>query len=175
MLFSLLYLFLRRLIGMGQRPKDERDVELLVLRHQVKVLRRQVKGPALRRSDRLLLAAASRRLPRSVWSSFIVRPSTLLRWHRELVRRKWTFKAKRKPGRPALQRETTDLILRLARENPRWGYQRIRGELLKCEQVRRTRPADASLAAMQARGRGPQGTPSLSRCTFGWLTSGRLS
>ena len=76
MLFSLLYLLLRRLIGMGQGPNDERDIELLVLRHQVKVLRRQVKGPALRRSDRLLLAAASRRLTRSVWSSFIVRPST---------------------------------------------------------------------------------------------------
>jgi len=133
MLFSLLYLLLRRLIGTGQRLKDERDIELLVLRHQVKVLRRQVKGPALRRSDRLLLAAASRGLPRSVWSSFIVRPDTLLRWHRELVRRKWTFKARRKPGRPALDRAATDLILRLARENPRWGYQRIRGELLKLD------------------------------------------
>jgi putative transposase len=77
-----LYLLLRRLIGTGQRPEDERDIELLVLRHQVKVLRRQVKGPALRRSDRLLLAAASQRLSRSVWSSFIVRPDTLLRWHR---------------------------------------------------------------------------------------------
>jgi transposase InsO family protein len=133
MLLSLLYLILRRLIGRGQRPEDERDIELLVLRHQVKVLRRQVKRPALRRSDRLLLAAASRGLPRSAWPSFILRPETLLRWHRELVRRKWTFKAKRKPGRPALDREATDLILRLARQNPKWGYQRIRGELLKLE------------------------------------------
>src|SRR5438132_14198766 len=74
MLFSLLYLLLRRLVGTRQRPKEERDIELLVLRHQVKVLRRKVKRPALRRSDRLLLAAASRRLPRSVWPSFIVRP-----------------------------------------------------------------------------------------------------
>src|SRR5438445_7914848 len=112
MLFSLLYLLLRRLVGTRQRPKEERDIELLVLRHQVKVLRRQVKRPRLRRSDRLLLAAASRRLPRPVWPSFIVRPETLLRWHRELVRRKWTFKAERRPGRPALDREATDLIVR---------------------------------------------------------------
>ena len=77
MLFSLLYLLLRRLIGTGQRLKDERDIELLVLRHQVKVLRRQVKQVHLRRRDRALLAAASRTLPRALWSSFIVRPETL--------------------------------------------------------------------------------------------------
>src|SRR5439155_8181622 len=101
-----------------------------VLRHQVKVLRRQVKRPALHRSDRLLLVAASRRLPRTLWSVFIVRPETLLRWHRELVRRKWTFRRTGQSGRPALGKETVDLIVRLGKENPRWGYQRIRGELL---------------------------------------------
>jgi hypothetical protein len=70
-----------------------------VLRHQVKVLRRQVKQVHLRRSDRMLLAAASRKLPRPLWSTFIVRPETLLRWHRELVRRKWTYKRRGKLGR----------------------------------------------------------------------------
>jgi len=131
MLFSLLYLILRRLLAIGHDPEGEREIELLVLRHQVKMLRRQVKRVHLRRSDRMLLAAASRRLPRPLWSSFIVRPGTLLRWHRELVRRKWSFKRRGRPGRPPLDGQTTALILRLARDNPRWGYQRIRGELLK--------------------------------------------
>ena len=131
MLFSVLYLLLRRLLGRSDSAREERDIELLVLRHQVKVLRRQVKRPALHRSDRLLLVAASRRLPRTLWSVFIVRPETLLRWHRELVRRKWTFRRTGQSGRPALGKETVDLIVRLGKENPRWGYQRIRGELLK--------------------------------------------
>ena len=129
MLFSLLYLIVRRLLAMGHHPEGERDIELLVLRHQVQVLRRQVKQVQLRRSDRMLLAAASRMLPRPLWSSFIVLPETLLRWHRELVRRKWTYKRRGKSGRPPLDGQTTALILRLGRENPRWGYQRISGEL----------------------------------------------
>ena len=131
MLLSLLYLILRRLLATGHHPEGERHIELLVLRHQVKVLRRQVKQVHLRRSDRMLLAAASRTLPRPLWSSFIVGPETLLRWHRELVRRKWTYKRRGRSGRPPLDGQTTALILRLGRENPRWGYQRIRGELLK--------------------------------------------
>jgi hypothetical protein len=131
MLLSLLYLVLRRILGIGHRLDDELALEVLVLRHQLKILRRQVKRPELRKSDRLLLAAASRSLPKGLWTSFMVRPDTLLRWHRELVRRKWTHRKKRRAGRPPLERTTADLILRLARENPRWGYQRIRGELLK--------------------------------------------
>jgi len=78
----------------------------------------------------MLLAAASRILPRQRWKAFVVTPRTLLRWHRELVRRKWTYR-RRGPGRPPLGRDTVELIVRLARENPRWGYLRIRGELLK--------------------------------------------
>lgn len=70
-------------------------------------------------------------MPRGRWSSFVVRPQTLLRWHRELVQRKWTFRRAHRGGRPGLDAVTTDLIVRLARENPRWGYQRIRGELMK--------------------------------------------
>src|SRR5437867_4804372 len=133
MLFSLLYLIVRRVLGTGRRAEDERDIELLVLRHQVKVLRRQVKRPRLRRLDRILLAGASRAMPRNLWSSFMVRPETLLRWHRELVRKKWTYKRRMRPGRPPIEPEVRDLIVRLGRENPRWGYQRIRGELLKLE------------------------------------------
>src|SRR3990172_11280954 len=131
MLLSLFYLLVRRALGTARRPTDERDIELLVLRHQVKVLQRQVKRPRLHRLDRLLLAAASRAMPRGLWSSFVVRPETLLRWHRELVRRKWTYKRRGRPGRPPIEPQVRHLILRLGRENPRWGYQRIRGELLK--------------------------------------------
>lgn len=133
MLLSLIYYLICRALSAGHGPMDDRDVELLVLRHQVRVLRRQVKRPCLRRSDRLILAAASRRLPRPRWSSFIVKPETLLRWHRELVRRKWAFRRKHRGGRPGLDALTTDLIVHLARENPRWGYLRIRGELLKLD------------------------------------------
>jgi len=133
MLLSLIYYLICRALSTGHRPTDDRDVKLLVLRHQVRVLRRQVKRPCLRPSDRLILAAASRRLPRPRWSSFIVKPETLLRWHRELVRHKWTFRRKHRGGRPGFDALTTDLIVHLARENPRWGYQRIRGELLKLD------------------------------------------
>ena len=133
MLFSLLYFLVRRLFGAGGRLQDEKDIELLVLRHQVKVLQRQVKRPRLNRLDRVLLAAASRAMTRGSWSSFVVRPETLLRWHRELVRKKWTYRRTGHPGRPPIEPEVRDLIVRLGRENPRWGYQRIRGELLKLE------------------------------------------
>src|SRR5712691_8302177 len=107
MLLLVVYLILRRVLGALPRPDDERDIELLVLRHEVKVLRRQVKRPQLRRFDRVLLTAASQRLPRRLWPSFIVRPETLLRWHRELVRRKWTFRRKRDVGRPRLDPATS--------------------------------------------------------------------
>ena len=131
MLFSLLYSLVRCLLGAGGRQDAARDVELLVLRHQVKVLQRQVKRPRIYRLDRVLLAAASTRLPRHSWSSFMMRPETLLRWHRALVRRKWTFRKTGQPGRPPIDHAVRDLIVRLGRENPRWGYQRIRGELRK--------------------------------------------
>jgi transposase InsO family protein len=131
MLFSLLYFLIHRLLGVGGRRADEKDIELLVLRHQVKVLQRQVKRPRLNRRDRVLLAAASRAMTKTSWSSFIVRPETLLRWHRELVRKKWTYRRTGHPGRPPVDADVRDLVVRLGQENPRWGYQRIRGELLK--------------------------------------------
>jgi putative transposase len=129
----MLYLLLRRVLGLvhsDQRSAAEAELENAVLRHQVAILRRQVKRPVCRTSDRAFLAAASRLLPREAWGSFLVRPETLLRWHRRLVARKWT-RAHRPPGRPSLDPEVRKLVLRLARENPRWGYMRIRGELLK--------------------------------------------
>jgi len=106
------------------------EVENAVLRHELAVLRRTLKRPPLRRRSRLLLAAASTLLPRERWSVFPVSPQTLLRWHRELVARKWTYR-RRPPGRPPLDRELQELVLRLGRENPGWGCVRIQGELRK--------------------------------------------
>jgi hypothetical protein len=127
-LFSVLYLILRSLLRLLPSTGDDRDreIEILVLRHQVKVLSRKAGRPKLRRADRAFLAAGSRMLPRERWASFIVRPATLLRWHRELVRRKWTYRGKR-VGRPPVSPQVTDLILRPAKENPRWGSVRIEG------------------------------------------------
>jgi len=101
----------------------------LVLRHQLKVLRRKAGQPKLRPSDRALLAAVARVLHRDRWTSFLVTPQTLLRWHRELIRRKWTYGRGKGPGRPPIDPGIEELILRLARENPRWGCVRIQGEL----------------------------------------------
>ena len=107
-------------------------VEVLTLRQEVRVLRRQTRRPAWQPGDRLVLATLSRRLPRAEWFRFPVRPETLLRWHRDLVRRKWAaFGGRRRPGRPPLPTESRELIARLAGEHPGWGYQRIRGELRK--------------------------------------------
>jgi putative transposase len=109
-----------------------RDIELLALRHEVRVLRRRHGRTTWRASDRLVLAALSRVVPRAAWTVFPIRPETLLRWHRELVRCKWAwFTELPRPGRPALSAECRNLIRRLATENSSWGYRRIRGELLK--------------------------------------------
>ena len=134
MLLSLVYLALRRLLqalALSGRDDLAGDIEILVLPQQLEVLSRQVSRASFRRRDRVLLAAASRLLPRERWNAFLVRPRTLLHWHRELVRRKWTYRWAFGPGRPRLDDGTVERILRLARQNPRWGYQRIRGELLK--------------------------------------------
>jgi transposase InsO family protein len=101
-----------------------------VLRHQLRVLRRSVKRPPFEWRDRVVLAAASRLLPRDRWAVFLVSPQTLLRWHRELVRRKWRYR-QRSPGRPTLDRAIVELVLCFARENPKWGCVRIQGELRK--------------------------------------------
>ncbi len=133
MLFAFAYLFLRWLFQLVTRSSNDltRDIEVVVLRHQLMVLRRQVGRPHLRRRDRLFMAALSRALPRARWSSFVVSPQTLLRWHRELVRRKWTYKRISIGGRPPITDEVRELIVRMGRDNPRWGCLRIRGELAK--------------------------------------------
>ena len=133
MLAKLAYLTLCRSIQMLvllARGGAAKDLELMLLRHQLSVFRRQVPRPRLEPSDRALLAAISRVLPRTRWSCFFVKPETLLRWHRRMVAGAWTY-PRRGPGRPPMDHDVQQLILRLARENPRWGYQRIKGELLR--------------------------------------------
>src|SRR2546421_1713689 len=117
-------MIVRRVLGMlGCGPSPNADaVEIAVLRHQVAVLRRQVPRPRYTPADRMLLATLARLLPRKRWAVFLVKPSTLLRWHRELVRRRWTYPAAGRPGRRPLDPAVVELVLGLARENPRWGY-----------------------------------------------------
>ena len=119
MALSFLYLAFVKMLQLIRLRKcdcDDLAVEVVVLRHEVAVLRRQVVRPALRPSDRALLAALGRLMDRRRWGGCFVQPETLLRWHRDLVRRKWIYA--RRPGRPSIPVGTVAIILRLARENP---------------------------------------------------------
>src|SRR6266540_498820 len=133
MVLSFVYWSLRRLLELmmlRRRSEREKEIEILVLRHQLRVLERQVARPTLTPADRVLLAAFSRVLPRRAWkTSLLWTPATLLRWHRELVACRWTYPSRR-PGRPLTPVEVRALVVRLARENPGWGYRRIQGELV---------------------------------------------
>ena len=128
-----MYWSLRRLLELVVlrcRSEREKEIEILLLRHQLPVLERQVGRPQLTPADRALLAAFSRVLPRQAWKrSLFVTPTTLFRWHRKLVARRWTY-PHRRPGRPATPVDVRELVVRLAGENPSWGYRRIQGELV---------------------------------------------
>jgi len=117
------------LVGLGPAP-DAKDVEIAVLRHQLAVLGRQVTRPRYNPTDRMLLASLARLLSRERWGIFLVTPATLLRWHRELIARHWTYPHTGRT-RPRLPESTVELVVRLATENPRWGYLRIVGEARK--------------------------------------------
>jgi len=118
--------WLIRFVALHGRSKDFKELEIIFLRHELAVLRRPT-SPRTTAVDRMFLAAATRLLPRVRWRSLILTPATLIRWHRNLVAKRWTHA--RPVGRPPTQRETRELVLRLARENPLWGYLRIAGEL----------------------------------------------
>jgi putative transposase len=128
-LFTFCYFIVRAVLRISpDGVAREREAEILVLRHQLAVLKRGNPRPRLRRRDRIVIAAVAGLVPRERWKRFIVTPATILRWHRELVRRNWTFRH-RKCGRPPIDPVLVRLIARIARENPRWGVIRIKGEL----------------------------------------------
>ena len=131
MVFRFVYRLARRALefaALRLHSLDEKDVEILVLRHQLAVLRRQVARPAFDDGDRAVLALLASVLPRRRWPAFGVQPATILAWHRRLVARRWTYPHKR-PGRPPTPAAIGRLVLLLAEENPTWGYRRIHGEM----------------------------------------------
>ena len=136
MLLSLVYRLLRCLFGLLAvlvRSDLSKDAELLVLRHENQVLRRQLSGRLpWDHADRLWLTALSRLVNRRRWAEiFPVTPATILRWHRDLVARKWTYTDRRRLGRPSTGISVKTLIVRMARENPAWGHRRIQRELAR--------------------------------------------
>ena len=131
MLFRLAYLLMIRVfdwLALLARSDISKDVEILVLRHEVAVLRRQIARPKPDWADRAMIAALTRLLPRHLRLHRIVTPATLLAWHRRLIKKKWTYP--NAAGRPPVPEEIRELVRWLARQNPRWGHRRIQGELL---------------------------------------------
>jgi hypothetical protein len=138
MLFAFVYSWLRRLLDLldVRLRVHDLEAELLLLRHQLRVVRRQVKKPQLNTADRTIMAALSQLVNRASLAEMLVQPETVLGWHRELVKRRWAaFGRWRGPGRPGLDVELQKLILQVAKDNPRWGCVRVRGELLKLGHV----------------------------------------
>jgi putative transposase len=135
LLLSILYQLARCLLGLTAvlvRRDLSKDAELLVLRHENAVLRRQVARVRYAPADRVWLAALSRLVPRHRWAEvFAVTPATILAWHRRLVARKWDHTARRRPGRPPTAAAIKNLVMRMATENPTWGHRRVQGELVR--------------------------------------------
>jgi len=127
------------LLGRSQASKD---AEIIVLRHEVMVLRRQVARPKPDWADRAVLAALARLLPAALGARRLVTPGTLLAWYRRLLARKWTYPGR--PGRPGTSKEIRDLVLWLAAENPAWGYRRVHGELTRLGHHVSERPSAGS-------------------------------
>jgi putative transposase len=128
----LLYLIFQHLLGLLLllgRTSSTKDIELLVLRHELAVLRRTNPRPRMDWADRAVFAALVRRLPRALRCHRLVTPNTILRWHRRLARKKWTYS--NRSGRPPIDAAIAALVVRMAAENPRWGYRRVQGELLR--------------------------------------------
>ena len=135
MIISVVYLLVRCLLGcltVLTRHQASKDAEVLVLRHENAVLRRQVGRVRYEPADRLWLAALSRLVPRRRWDRvFAVTPVTLLAWHRRLVARKWDYASRKRPGRPSTAAAIRKLVIRIAMENPAWGHRRVQGELVR--------------------------------------------
>ncbi len=135
MIISVVYLLVRCLLGcltVLTRRQMSKDAELLVLRHENAVLRRQISRVRYEPGDRLWLAALSRLVPRRWWGEvFPVTPATLLAWHRRLVARNWDYASRRRPGRPSTAAAIRKLVIRIATENPTWGHRRVQGELVR--------------------------------------------
>jgi putative transposase len=128
----LLYLITIRVFGwlvLLGRSQASKDAEIMILRHEIAVLRRQVARPAPDWPDRAILAALALRLPAVPRTRRFVTPGTVLAWHRRVITRKWTYP--NRPGRPRTSQDIHDLVLRLAQENPAWGYRRVHGELCR--------------------------------------------
>jgi len=134
-IISVVYLLVRCLLScltVLTRHQVSKDAELLVLRHENAVLRRQIGRVRYEPGDRLWLAALSRLVPRHRWGEvFIVTPATLLAWHRRLVARTWDYTSRRRPGRPSTAAAIRKLVIRMATENPTWGHRRVQGELVR--------------------------------------------
>jgi putative transposase len=134
-IFSLVYLLTCRLLGclmVLARREASKDAELLVLRHENAVLRRQIGRVRYQPADRLWLSTLSRLIPRQRWAEvFAVTPGTLLAWHRRLVTRKWDYTSRRRPGRPSTEAAIRKLVIRIAADNPTWGHRRVQGELVR--------------------------------------------
>ena len=125
--FRILYRFLAALARLFVRSGRSKDLEIIVLRRQLQVLRRQIDRPELNDDDRNLLGAIAAALPRRLRQGWVVTPETLLRWHRRRIARHWTQPPTRRPGRPPTAIELRRLIVRLAKESPTWGHRRIHG------------------------------------------------